>query len=150
RSGAHSRGSGVIEDRADIVYEVRDATNLEPSGNRHWIEELPAADAGAWAARSTRRKQRSRFRLAFIATKNRIGAEPRPFILELDLAAEPWTLRDVTSDVDRAGAEARERRERENRERLETAAGELAREVQVRAATASADPLLKGDAEGML
>jgi hypothetical protein len=34
KSAAHSRGSGVIEDRADIVYEVRDATQLHPSGSK--------------------------------------------------------------------------------------------------------------------
>src|SRR5438046_2941139 len=28
RTGKHSRGSGVIEDRADICYEVRDATGF--------------------------------------------------------------------------------------------------------------------------
>ncbi len=73
KSAAHSRGSGVIEDRADIVFEVRDATNLHPTGKKPWIEELPAADAGSWMGRSTRRKQLSRYRLAFIATKFRVG-----------------------------------------------------------------------------
>ena len=31
KTGKHSRGSGVIEDRSDIVFEVRDCTNFHPS-----------------------------------------------------------------------------------------------------------------------
>ena len=107
KTAAHSRGSGVIEDRADIVFEVRDATNFHPTGKKPWIEELPAADAGSWTGRSTRRKRLSKYRLAFIATKFRIGEEPEPFIMEIDLTVEPWTVRDVTDDVDHEGAAAR-------------------------------------------
>ena len=49
KSGSHSRGSGIVEDRADIVFEVRDATDLRPSGEKPWHEELPAAGADSWA-----------------------------------------------------------------------------------------------------
>ena len=64
KTGAHSRGSGVVEDRADIVFEVRDATSFRPSGEKPWVEELPPADAGSWMSRSLRRKQREKYRLA--------------------------------------------------------------------------------------
>jgi hypothetical protein len=57
KTGAHSRGSGVIEDRADIVFEVRDCTNFHPSGQKPWVEELPLAGAENWASRSSRRKK---------------------------------------------------------------------------------------------
>jgi hypothetical protein len=107
KTAAHSRGSGVIEDRADIVFEVRDATNFHPTGKKPWIEELPAAEAGAWAGRSSRRKRLSQYRLAFIATKYRIAEEPEPFIVEINLDTDPWTVRDVTDLVDQEGAEAR-------------------------------------------
>ena len=107
KSAKHSRGSGIVEDRADIVFEVRDATNFRPTGKKPWLEELPPADAGSWVGRSTRRKRLSQYRLAFVATKFRIGEEPDPFIVEIDLGAEPWTVRDVTDDVDREGAAAR-------------------------------------------
>ncbi len=43
KSGAHSRGSGVLEDRGDIVYEIRDATDLKPSGQKDWWHELAPA-----------------------------------------------------------------------------------------------------------
>lgn len=129
RTGAHSRGSGVIEDRADIVYEVRDATALHPSGTKPWFEELPPADAGSWGLRASRRKQREKFRLAFVASKFRIGQEPEPFILEIDLTSEPWTIRDITDDIDRDGAGARAQRARENAEKISKARDALAAEV---------------------
>ena len=100
KSGAHSRGSGVVEDRADIVFEVRDATGFIPTGNKPWVEELPQADAGSWAQRSTRRKGKTTFRLAFVPTKFRVGEEPEARVYELNLADEPWELSDVTDAVD--------------------------------------------------
>ncbi len=148
KSGAHGRGSGIVEDRADIVYEVRDGTDLQPTGSKPWLEELPPADAGSWATRTTRRQRRETYRLAFAPTKFRIGEEPEPFILEVDLSAELWTLRDVTDAVDRAGAEARQAREREAQERREEAAVALAREVDARAAAGT--PLVKIEAEELL
>lgn len=62
KTAAHSHGSGVVEDRADIVFEVRDATDLRPTGSKPWIEELPPADASSWAKRATRRQRRDRYR----------------------------------------------------------------------------------------
>src|SRR5262249_31136240 len=93
KTGAHGRGSGVLEDRAEIIYEVRDATDFTPSGRKPWIEELPDAGRAAWAARAGRRTHRERYRLAFINTKCRIGEEPDPFIFEIDFTDEPWQLR---------------------------------------------------------
>jgi len=106
KSAEHSRGSGVIEDRADIVYEIRDATDLKPSGTKAWWEELPPAGAGAWAQRASRRKKREKYRLAFIPTKFRTGEEPDPFILEVNHHADPWTVRDVTAGVIQSGEDA--------------------------------------------
>lgn len=90
KSAAHSRGSGVVEDRADIVFEVRDATDLRPTGTKDWWHELPPAGVDAWAQRASRRKKREVYRLAFIASKFRIGEEPDPFCFEVDLRTEPW------------------------------------------------------------
>jgi len=99
KSAEHSRGCGVIEDRADIVYEVRDATDLKPSGRKVWWQELPEASNRAWRERAARRQKRDGYRLAFIASKYRLGPEPEPFLLELNLGHAPWTLTDVTHDV---------------------------------------------------
>ena len=149
KTAAHSRGSGVIEDRADVVFEVRDATNLHPTGKKPWIEELPAADAGSWAGRSTRRKRLSKYRLAFIATKFRIGEEPEPFVMEIDLTVEPWTVRDVTDLVDREGAESRARGTREKAQVTADAANALTAEIQRRHA-AGEEPFQKEQAVAFL
>jgi hypothetical protein len=150
KSAQHSRGSGVIEDRADIVYEVRDATDFRPTGARPWAEELPACEAGEWASRASRRKRRERYRLAFVASKFRIGEEPEPFVLEVDLSREPWSVTDVTGDVDRAGEEARDQRSRDKVVRLDVASKKLLAEIGRRAA--SGEPALRKrqDAEPLL
>jgi 5S rRNA maturation endonuclease (ribonuclease M5) len=149
KSGAHSRGSGIIEDRADIVFEVRDATSFHPTGKKPWIEELPATDAGSWAGRSTRRKQLTKYRLAFIATKFRIGEEPEPFIVEIDLTAEPWAVRDITDDVDREGAAVRARTAEDLTATIEAATESLRVEI-LRCEAAGQPVLLKKHAEDFL
>jgi hypothetical protein len=108
KSGSHGRGSGVVEDRADLVYEVRDATDLQPSGTRAWWAELPPAGRDAWVDRAGRRKHRARCRLAFVPSKFRLGEEPDPFALELDFTTAPWSLQDVTAELVAAGEAAAE------------------------------------------
>src|SRR5262249_22428068 len=73
KTGENSRGSGVVEDRGDIVFEVRDATGLTPTGTKEWWLELPPPGRAAWGERAARRRRRERYRLAFIASKFRIG-----------------------------------------------------------------------------
>ena len=85
------------------MFEVRDCTNFHPSGKKPWIEELPAADAGSWASKSSRRKGQVKFRLAFIPTKFRIGEEPEPFAMEINTESQPWTMTDVTDSIRQAG-----------------------------------------------
>jgi diacylglycerol kinase family enzyme len=86
----------------------RRATDLQPERGKSWFEELPNAGRAAWVERASRRKRRERYRLAFIASKLRIGQEPEPFILEIDLTAEPWQLREVAAEVEAAVVAARE------------------------------------------
>ena len=121
KSAAHSRGSGVIEDRADIVFEIRDATNLQPTGVKAWWEELPAAGADAWASRATRRKKRDKYRLAFVPSKFRIGEEPDPFCVELDLSTEPWSMKNVTMELIAAGDAAQMSAEKAQEEKRQLA-----------------------------
>jgi len=134
RSGEHSRGSGVVEDRADVAYEVRDATDLKPSGTKDWWHELPQAGAATWAGRASRRKRRDTYRLAFIPSKYRIGEEPDPFIWEITMPdGEPWTVCDVTADVVKAGEDAKQAADTERRATLDRAALALADQVRQRA-----------------
>ena len=61
---------------------------MDPTGDTPWWEQLPAADAGSWASRASRRKERSKVRLAFICTKLRGLEEPEPFVVEIDFATD--------------------------------------------------------------
>src|SRR5215467_5789949 len=135
KSGEHSRGSGIVEDRADISFEVRDATGLIPSGTKDWWLELPPAGVGSWADRASRRKRRDTYRLAFVPSKFRIGEEPEPFAYEISLASTPWTLLDVTDEIVRAGKAQKEAIERERLARLDTAAAVLHAELEIQAET---------------
>jgi hypothetical protein len=149
KSGAYGRGSGVVEDRADIVFEVRDATNLQPSGAKPWWLELPPAGREAWGERATRRRGRDSYRLAFIASKFRIGEEPDPFCVEVDLRGSPWTYRDVTADLTSAGDAARAAAAAERQASRENAASALLAEIARRTA-AGTPPLGKKQAEALL
>ncbi|GEM_PF-2607711 len=102
KDGQVLRGSGVIGDRVDIVYEVRDATDLPLDAKKEsWIDCLPPAGEAEWASRSKRRKRRPSYRLAFVPSKFRLAEEPDPFILEVRLPDEgEWTVADVTADVE--------------------------------------------------
>jgi hypothetical protein len=129
KSAAHSRGSGVIEDRADIVYEVRDCTNFRPSGKKaSWWLDLPPQGVAEFGNRAERRQQQQTYRLAYIPSKFRTGQEPDPFVVEVDLAQKPWTIRDATAAM---GVMVQAAREAITRQRA-TAVLQLRDEVQRR------------------
>jgi len=149
KSAAHSRGSGVIEDRADIVFELRDGTDFKPTGNKPWIEELPAQGAAEWQARSARRKGRTTYRLALVSTKFRDGEEPAPRMLEISTADLPWSVTDVTTDIDALGEAERLRVVEEKRAKQQAGVEKLLSEIERRAA-AGLHPMLKTEAEMFL
>jgi putative DNA primase/helicase len=149
KSGAYGRGSGIVEDRADIVYEVRDATDFQPTGSRPWWLELPPAGREAWGERAARRRRRDLYRLAFVASKYRIGEEPVPFVLEVDLRGTPWTCRDVTADLEASGHAAHAASEAERQATREKATSAVLAEIARRTA-AGAPGLGKKQAEALL
>jgi hypothetical protein len=102
KDGQVLRGSGVIGDRVDIVYEVRDATDLELDPKRDtWIDCLPPAAETEWASRSKRRKRRPAYRLGFVPSKFRLGEEPEPFMIEVRLPDDgEWAVVNVTADIE--------------------------------------------------
>src|SRR5262245_24764923 len=63
KDGMTLKGRGDWADRADIIYEVRDATDFTPSGKKPWWQELPEAGEAAWADRAARRSGRTELRL---------------------------------------------------------------------------------------
>jgi AAA domain len=150
RTAKHSRGSGVVEDCSDVVFELRDGTDLKPSGRPTWIEDLPEQGAADWQARSSRRKERTSFRLALVPTKFRLeGGEPAPRMLELDLSDEPWTVRDVTHEINRAGEEALVQKKKQKAARHGEGVALLTQEIECRAAAGQSAPL-KTEAEKFL
>jgi hypothetical protein len=146
KDGSNFKGRGDWADRADILYEVRDATGFTPSGKKSWWLELPPAGEAAWGERAARRKSRVDYRLAFIPSKFRLGVEPDPFCLELHLPPDaPWTLDDVTEALVEAGEAAKTEAERAKQERLHAAAVALSDLVAERQAAGT--PILKTQAE---
>jgi hypothetical protein len=143
------RGRGEWADRADIIYEVRDATDFIPSGKKPWWQELPEAGESAWADRAARRKGRIDFRLAFVCSKFRLGPEPEPFCIELYLPeTEPWTLRDVTNEIVQAGEGVLEQTKQQKAACLTKAAEMLAKVVSER--EQQNNPILTTEAENYL
>jgi len=146
KDGSNMKGRGEWSDRADIVYELRDATDFIPSGKLSWWQELPPAGEAAWGERAARRMNRTTYRLAFVPSKFRLGPEPEPFCLELRLPEdELWTLVDVTEELIKAGEETIAQADRAQRERLDHAATALRETVFSR--SAAGNPILKTEAE---
>jgi hypothetical protein len=104
KMGWKIRGSGVLSDRADIVLECRDATNLDLDPRKDvWWESLPESGEQAWALRAKRRHRRDTYRLAVVPSKFRSAEEPDPFVIEISMKDdEPWAMREVTGEVEAA------------------------------------------------
>jgi hypothetical protein len=149
KSGEAGRGAGTLEDREDIVLEVRDATGLTPSGRPDWWNELPDSSRGSWGARAARRAKQERLRLAFTYSKLRVGAEAEPFALEIDFTTAPWSLRLVTAELIAAGQVAATAAAQTAADRVMTAMDQLRQEVETRA-TAGEEPHPKKEAARFL
>jgi|GEM_PF-3545807 len=134
KSGTHGRGSGVIEDRADIVIEARDITGFNPTGRKPWFQELPDAGRAAWADRAARRAGREFLWLALVPTKFRVGEEPAPWAVEIDFRPRPYICREVTAELEAAAQQALDEARRARQEAEDRAAHLLAEEVRRRAA----------------
>jgi hypothetical protein len=131
RDAAAIRGSGVIGDRADIIFEVCDATDLLLDPKKAvWWECLPESGDAAWSTRSQRRRRRDDYRLAFVASKFRIAEEPDPFALEVRFEEGAWSLQDVTDEIESTHAEAKGEAAAERQRRIEAAVQKLAQRVQ--------------------
>lgn len=117
KDGTHSRCSGVVEDRADAIFEVRDLTGVQFSGQAPWWEAMPIVGAKDWASRATRRKEREYYRMALVPSKFKLGGpEPSPFAVEIDFRTSPFSIRDITGEIDREGEESRQRKAAERAE----------------------------------
>jgi AAA domain len=133
KRGEAGRGAGTLEDREDIVCEVRDATGLRPTGRADWWTELPDPSRAAWGARAARRVNQDRLRLAFVYSEFRVGKEPDPFIVEIDFTTTPWSLWPVTAEVVAAGEAAKQAAADQAAHAVERAMEQLRAEVERRA-----------------
>ena len=147
KSAAAYRGRSEIADTVDLLYEARDITGWQPPEGDAWWEHLPDAGDAQWASRASRRRGQTALRLAFVPSKFRMGIEPEPFCLEMDMARAPWTLADVTDAIERAGAERQEQARLAEALRLERAVSAL---VEAIAGRPPEQPMLKREAEGHL
>jgi hypothetical protein len=145
KTASSIRGSGILTDRADLVFEVRDATDFKPNPKHEawWDGLVENQGESGWAGRAKRRRGKTIFRLALIASKTRVGPELDPRVLELSLpepADEPWTVTEVTADV--VGAQ--------ERSKAEAAKKFQAREDAAVAALKAALPIPKSEAVELL
>ena len=99
KSALNIRGRGEKADAVDIVYEIREVSGWTPT-SECWWEDLPEAGEHTWAQRASRRRKNPVHRLAFIPSKFRPDVEPEPFIVELNLAAPPWTITEITTQIE--------------------------------------------------
>lgn len=143
KTASSIRGSGILSDRADLIFEVRDATDFKPNPKHEvWWEGLVDNQGeAAWAGRAKRRRGKTVFRLALIASKTRVGPELEPRVLELALPADgSWSVRDVSGDV----AAAHEHSKTEAAEKRQALV-----DIAI-AALKAALPLAKAEAEQLL
>jgi hypothetical protein len=149
KAAHHYRGRGEKADNVDVLYEARDLTGWTPPAGGDWWEFLPEAGDHAWQSRASRRKGQTVLRLGFVPSKFRLGVEPEPFALELDLRTTPWSLRDVTVQLTMEGKQVARAQAQEERDRLEAAAQVLVSELAARQAAATG-PLQVREAESLL
>lgn len=140
RDGAAIRGSGVIMDRIDGLYETRDASGLRlDSKCEAWWDALPPADDAQWASNAKRRAHRTVYRLAFVPSKWRLGPQPDPWCVEIKLPEDaPWSCRDVTGELEAELTRIRGEANEANEQALAVAIRELKSLIAKRHAKGSA------------
>jgi hypothetical protein len=146
KAGTNYRGRGEKADAVDILYEARDITNWTPSQDDWWLD-LPEAGDHTWASRASRHRHKTHMRIAFVASKFRLGMDPAPFAVEIDFQGDCWTLRDMTEELVYAGEEARDidRKAKQDHFRRATVALETAISQRTQA-----NPMTKTEAERVL
>jgi hypothetical protein len=146
KAGTNYRGRGEKADAVDILYEARDITNWTTTKDEWWLD-LPEAGDQAWASRASRHRDKTHVRIAFIASKFRLGMDPAPFAVEIDFRGDMWTLRDVTDELVQAGEEARDINRKAKLDLFRHATEALKKAISQRS---DADPMTKSEAERFL
>jgi hypothetical protein len=146
KAALNYRGRGEKGDAVDILYECRNITGWTPTSAGDWWEALPDFGEHTWQQRASRHKGQAVLHLAFVPSKFRGGMDPDPFVLEIDMRQEPWTLTDITARVASAGVTAAQEQTRQERQKLAHATQALVHAVRERRPA----PFLKREAEALL
>jgi hypothetical protein len=146
KSGTNYRGRGEKADAVDVLYESRDITNWTPTQEDWWLE-LPEAGDHTWASRASRHRQKTHMRIAFVASKFRLGMDPDPFAVEIDFRGDFWMLRDVTDELVQAGEESRDINRKAKQDLFRRATAALETAISQRSDT---NPMTKTEAERVL
>jgi AAA domain len=118
KTGTAYRGRGEKVERVDAFYEARDITNWTPPQGEHWWCHLPSGDDAQWQERAARKTGQERLRVSFVCRKFRWGEEPLPFVMQMDFTTTPWTLSDVTAEIEDAGRQASQAEKEQRQKRL--------------------------------
>jgi AAA domain len=146
KAGTNYRGRGEKADAVDILYEARDITNWTPTQDNWWLD-LPEAGDHTWASRASRHRHKTHMRIAFVASKFRLGMDPAPFTVEIDFRGDCWTLRDITAELVQAGEEARDITRKAKQDLFRQATEVLVTAISQRSKT---NPMTKTEAERSL
>jgi AAA domain len=146
KAAVNYRGRGEKGDAVDILYECRNITGWTPTSDGDWWEDLPDFGEHTWQQRASRRKGQAVLHLACVPSKFRGGMDPAPFVLEIDMRQDPWTLTDITATIATAGAEAAQEQRRAQQQTLRHAIHMLVEALRQRHPA----PILKTEAEALL
>lgn len=120
------RAAATIDDRIEVLYEVRDATGWKPDPKREsWWDCLPDPANEAFADRAKRRQGRKSFQLGFNVSKFRVAEWPPAWAVEVDMSTEPWTLKDITEEMENAFEECKGEAGREREQKIYRASRRL-------------------------
>jgi hypothetical protein len=129
--GLKVRGSGVLSDRADIVLECRDATDLALDPRKDvWFESLPDSGEQMWMQRAKRRQKRDTYRLAIVCSKFRGQEEPPAYAVEISMRDQPWSVRECTREIEATLEEARRDATASRERKIADAVVELMHELE--------------------
>jgi len=147
KSGLSYRGRGEKADAVDILYEARNVTGWTPSAAAQWWEQLPDAGEHAWQQRASRRKGQTELRVAFVPSKYRLDIEPEPFVLAVATQQIPWTVADITAEIEQAGEEAATSARKAKQAKMASAEAKLIAAIGDRG---PANPMTQTEAVSML
>jgi hypothetical protein len=106
KNGKTFKGPEEIKGRADIMYELRNATGFRPSNKKFWLTELLEKPGSAYDEWNYKKEHTGadNLRVALAETKERYG-QILPQAIEISSKQIPWTVSDITHSFSRQAVE---------------------------------------------